>query len=523
VATAVYRPRDPRQSIVRGVLLEHLAAFRAEVEAAERPMPAFVERSLGALVFCGDPSCGVAHVHCDACGLNGAVPFTCGTDLCCSCASRRMVETAAHLVDRVLPCQPVRQWVLTFPPPLRYLLAYDHELCSLVVNIFVGRVFAWLRRTAKRELGLVRLSQAHPGAVTVLQRAGDGLRLNLHVHAVALDGCYIEKSRGDELAFWAAPPPTRTDVAQVAWEVCERVTRLLQKRGRYFDTDPSEDPLATDQPLLAACYAASLQGVVTLGERAGKPLARGGRTPAGPELTAGAKGANEADAASLTPGHGFNLHAGVRVSAQDRRGLTRLCKYVARGPFANDRLSLTPDGQVAFRLRRTWRDGTTRLVFTPHDFISKLLPLIWAPYRNRIRYHGLFASNARLRSRVVPTPPPETDHRPPKQLPLRPPKGAKTKPRAEPHRYTWAQLLCRSFEHQGRCPRCGRGKLRVIATITHTCAIVALLDAVDLPWQVPSAHSPRGPPTAPTTRNAQLDLPFRGDNPTATLEPGEAA
>jgi hypothetical protein len=34
-----------------------------------------------------------------------------------------MVESAAHLVDHVFPEVPVRQWVLTFPLPLRFLLA----------------------------------------------------------------------------------------------------------------------------------------------------------------------------------------------------------------------------------------------------------------------------------------------------------------------------------------------------------------------------------------------------------------
>ena len=34
-----------------------------------------------------------------------------------------MVETAALLVDHVLPHRPVRQWVLSFSYPLRFLLA----------------------------------------------------------------------------------------------------------------------------------------------------------------------------------------------------------------------------------------------------------------------------------------------------------------------------------------------------------------------------------------------------------------
>jgi len=45
-----------------------------------------------------------------------------------SCGGRRMADTAAHLVDRVLPEVPVRQWVLSLPFALRYRLAYDAHL-----------------------------------------------------------------------------------------------------------------------------------------------------------------------------------------------------------------------------------------------------------------------------------------------------------------------------------------------------------------------------------------------------------
>ncbi len=44
-----------------------------------------------------------------------------------------MADTAAHLVDRVLPEVPIRQWVLSLPIPLRYRIAYDRELCSEVL------------------------------------------------------------------------------------------------------------------------------------------------------------------------------------------------------------------------------------------------------------------------------------------------------------------------------------------------------------------------------------------------------
>ena len=39
--------------------------------------------------------------------------------------ARRMAETAAHLVDHVIPRVPMRQWVLSFPILLRLLYYVD--------------------------------------------------------------------------------------------------------------------------------------------------------------------------------------------------------------------------------------------------------------------------------------------------------------------------------------------------------------------------------------------------------------
>ncbi|MCB9025203.1 MAG: transposase zinc-binding domain-containing protein [Bdellovibrionaceae bacterium] len=42
---------------------------------------------------------------------------------CPSCGARRMAESATHFVNEVLPHKPLRQWVLSLPFQLRYLLA----------------------------------------------------------------------------------------------------------------------------------------------------------------------------------------------------------------------------------------------------------------------------------------------------------------------------------------------------------------------------------------------------------------
>jgi hypothetical protein len=73
-----------------------------------------------------------------------------------------MAETAAHLVDHVLPPVPVRQWVLTLPFSLRYLVAFNAELLADVRRRFVRAVFRWQRAEARRR----GIADAHPGADT---------------------------------------------------------------------------------------------------------------------------------------------------------------------------------------------------------------------------------------------------------------------------------------------------------------------------------------------------------------------
>jgi len=52
-----------------------------------------------------------------------------------------MANTAAHLVDRVMPAVPVRQWVLSLPFELRSLAAFQANALSALARIFVESVF----------------------------------------------------------------------------------------------------------------------------------------------------------------------------------------------------------------------------------------------------------------------------------------------------------------------------------------------------------------------------------------------
>ena len=84
---------------------------------------------------------------------------------CPSCGGRRLAQLAAHLVDAVLPHVPVRQWVLTLPHRLRYLLAYNHALWRAVLAVHVRAVLGFYRRRARRH----GVRDGRDGTVTVIQ------------------------------------------------------------------------------------------------------------------------------------------------------------------------------------------------------------------------------------------------------------------------------------------------------------------------------------------------------------------
>ncbi len=166
-ASARYTPRRSEETLLHQTVCEHLETFLARASDGDHPVPHFVERELRSYVDCGILAHGFLRLHCDACGLDRLLPFSCKGRFCPSCCGRRMADTAAHLVDYVLPEVPVRQWVLTLLYPLRYRCAWDARLTSEVLRVFLRALFADLRRRARHHHGV---RAGHCGAVTAIQR-----------------------------------------------------------------------------------------------------------------------------------------------------------------------------------------------------------------------------------------------------------------------------------------------------------------------------------------------------------------
>ena len=67
-----------------------------------------------------------------------------------------MSDTAVHLVEKVIPEVPVRQWVCSSPWRLRVLCGYERDLCGAVLEAFVVEFSGAVRRRAKEALGCPR-------------------------------------------------------------------------------------------------------------------------------------------------------------------------------------------------------------------------------------------------------------------------------------------------------------------------------------------------------------------------------
>jgi hypothetical protein len=116
--SASYEPRRPADSALHRIVQNHLETFLAEAAGLRdgEGVPQFVERAFRDFLGCGFLAGGFARFRCGDCGLDQLVAFSCkGRAVCPRCGGRRMAERAAHLVDRVIPDVPVRQWVLSLP------------------------------------------------------------------------------------------------------------------------------------------------------------------------------------------------------------------------------------------------------------------------------------------------------------------------------------------------------------------------------------------------------------------------
>lgn len=239
--------------------------------------------------------------------------------------------------------------------PLRFLLAFDGPALKMVIDAFTASIFSSLRRKAKPGVG-ANGAKPQPGSVTFIQKFGSVLELNVHINTVFTDGVFIEDADGP-IRFVRTPAPTLEDIRHIA----EKIARLVHKwlEGRIQELG---EEFVKKEPLLAACYQASLRYLTALGKRAGLPLMRMISEPTVEDSFS---------ERCLRTVMGFNLHASKPIEAHDRQGLERQLRYMGGPPISESRLEQTSDGHIVVRLKKAWKNGTNSIVLTPNEFLKK--------------------------------------------------------------------------------------------------------------------------------------------------------
>jgi hypothetical protein len=205
---------------------------------------------------------------------------------------------------------------LTFPFPWRRRLAQDGALLGHLTRIFVETVHAFYAERAAREGAL----DAKTGAVTVVQRTASDMRLNPHLHLVALDGVWHEQ--GGELSWQGLSHLQTSEVGAVLESTVRRIERHLRRRGLLAIDEDGTDPYVPGDP--ESSLAAS--------------AVSGHTPPAGPQWVSRLAPLEPHELAYDKPLcaslDGFTLHAATRAGALHPGGREALLRYVLRPKVA---------------------------------------------------------------------------------------------------------------------------------------------------------------------------------------------
>lgn len=163
----------------------------------------------------------------------------------------------------------------------------------------------------------VARASAQCGAVTLIQRLGSALNLNVHFHMLFPDGVYsTHGAEAPRLRLSHAPTPT--EVTRLSATIARRVGRHLERKG-FLRCDPDQAWLTgaagSDDPLNGV-RSGSITYRIAMGPQAGRKVMTLQTVPADEDPL----GRDTCKAG------GFSLHAGVTARAGERTRPERLCR-----------------------------------------------------------------------------------------------------------------------------------------------------------------------------------------------------
>ena len=288
-----------------------------------------------------------------------------------------------------------------------------------------------------------------------------------------LDGVWTFKQEKPHFHFIS--PPTQLELDNLLKTIAQRIVKLLEKRGLIVQDEGTEHQFLNvqDTESIDHIHSSSITYRIAFGKYKGQKALTLRTTPTSQRFKP-----------FLSEYFGFSLHAGIFCPAHDRKKRERLCRYISRPSLSEERLSLNAKGQVVYKLKTAYRNGTTHIVLSPLDLLSRLASLVPRPRVHLIRFHGVFAPHFKYRSLVIPAPSDETN------------KTSRTEQKKAKKSYSmvWAKMLKRVFDIDIQiCSKCG-GQIKIISSIQDPKVIKRILSHLGENSIVPELAPSRGPP-----------------------------
>jgi len=78
---------------------------------------------------------------------------------------------------------PYRQFVISFPIPLRYWMHSNKKLFAKIHRLVIKQLHTYYKQKAQT----MGLAESTPGSISFTQRLGSALNLNPHFHVICAD------------------------------------------------------------------------------------------------------------------------------------------------------------------------------------------------------------------------------------------------------------------------------------------------------------------------------------------------
>ncbi len=177
---------------------------------------------------------------------------------------------------------------------------------------------------------------AHTGAVTLIQRFGSALNLNIHFHMLFVDGVYAEDKYG-VMRFHRVKAPTVEELNSLVHQLSHRVPRFLEKKGWLQRDDENTylllDSIDQEDDALSQLQGHSITYRIAMGPQKGRNVLTLQSLPPSLDTPRGSD--------RVAKQAGFSLHAGVMAEPHQGEMLERLCRYISRPAVSEKRLALT--------------------------------------------------------------------------------------------------------------------------------------------------------------------------------------